>query len=339
MQKIIGFLIGVIILTLAPMNLHTEATYYKDISEYHEQYAEIGYLYKKRVLTNQINYFRPNDAMTRQDFAVMIVRSFGYDEDDEEVSVINTQFKDVTKSNAASGYIQLAVNKGIIKGYDDGTFRPNAVLNRGHAATFLSRAYNFKAGSKTFKDVGKSHTAYSAIQQLVQAKVANGYGDGTFRPNNTLTRAHAAAFLARTMKYFSGEKFPLTEEDVLTRLKQKGYWPEGYAASVYGLEDGVFTVRVYKDLKGTTWDTTYDWYEVNRYVGTIEPTYRKKINYNLTLDQARRLLFNEGYIDKNTKILREEVGDNGYDFYVSVPLESSYFISVDKYTSEILIDV
>ncbi|OCS90733.1 S-layer homology domain-containing protein [Caryophanon latum] len=292
-------------------------------------------MYKNNVLGNDRSSFNPKHAMTRQDFAVMMVKALGH----SEVAPVNTQFKDVTKSNASSGYIQIAVNKGIIKGYEDGTFRPNTTLNRGHAATFLSRAYNFKAGSKTFKDVGKSHTAYSAVQQLVQANVANGYEDGTFRPNNTLTRAHAAAFLARTMKYFSGEKFPLTEADVLKRLKQKGYWPDGLYAHVDGWQsEGVYRVQVYQDTPFQTF--TYDWYEVDQHTGLIEPMFGDKIKHNLTQDQARRLLFNEGYLPKNATLDQSFISGSSYFFRYFLPLQqTSMTFIVDRYTSEVEMDM
>ncbi|MGG2112884.1 S-layer homology domain-containing protein [Lysinibacillus pakistanensis] len=60
-----------------------------------------------------------------------------------------TQFKDVPKSHYASGYIQSAVDKGIINGYPDGTFKPNDKLTQAHLKTFISRTDSYlKTGKK-----------------------------------------------------------------------------------------------------------------------------------------------------------------------------------------------
>lgn len=329
MKKLVASFACTVMFIVLLMSSNVSA--FHDVPYDHAQSPEIMYLYDNNVVSDDRNYFYPKNAMTRQEFAVMIVKALGH----RDVAPTNTQFEDVTKSNEASGYIQIAVNKGIIKGYEDGTFRPNMTLNRGHAATFLSRAYDFPAGSKTFKDVSKSHTAYSAIQQLVQAKVTNGYENGTFRPNDTLTRAHAAAFLARTMKYFSGEKFPLTQDDALQRLKQKGYLPTGYAAYVDSVQaGGTYLVQVYKDMG--THSATYDWYEVNPYLGAIEPMFGEKIKHNLTQDQARRVLFNEGYLPKNAKFEQQFVEGSSYFFRFYLPLrQMSMTYIVDRYTSEV----
>ncbi len=114
-----------------------------------------------------------------------------------------TQFKDVPKSHYASGYIQSAVDKGIVTGYADGTFKPAQELTRAHIAIFISRAFGSKlpTGNVTFKDINKDSSAYSAIQQLVAAGITNGYNDGTFKPNNKLTQAHLKTFMNRTENY------------------------------------------------------------------------------------------------------------------------------------------
>ncbi|QDQ00165.1 S-layer homology domain-containing protein [Lysinibacillus fusiformis] len=120
-----------------------------------------------------------------------------------------TQFKDVPKSHYASGYIQSAVDRGIVSGYPDGTFKPSQELTRAHVAIFISRAFGSKlpTGNVTFKDVNKDNSAYSAIQQLVAAGITDGYTDGTFKPNNKLTQAHLKTFISRTSSFLkTGEK-------------------------------------------------------------------------------------------------------------------------------------
>ncbi|MGE7917060.1 S-layer homology domain-containing protein [Lysinibacillus xylanilyticus] len=119
-----------------------------------------------------------------------------------------TQFKDVPKSHYASGYIQSAVDRGIINGYPDGNFKPSQELTRAHFAIFISRAFGSKlpTGNVAFKDVKKNDSAYSAIQQLVAAGITTGYPDGTFKPNNKLTQDHLKTFISRTDSYLKTGK-------------------------------------------------------------------------------------------------------------------------------------
>lgn len=131
-----------------------------------------------------------------------------------------TQFKDVPKSHSASGYIQSAVDRGIINGYPDGNFKPSQELTRAHFAIFISRAFGSKlpTGNVAFKDVKKNDSAYSAIQQLVAAGITTGYPDGTFKPNNKLTQTHLKTFISRTDSYLKTGKKPTSNNNT-----SKGY--------------------------------------------------------------------------------------------------------------------
>ena len=136
-----------------------------------------------------------------------------------------TKFKDVPKNHYASGYIQSAVDKGIVTGYKDGTFKPNASLTRAHVAIFISRAFGSKLPSSdvSFRDVKSSNSAYSAIQQLVAAGITSGYPDGTFKPTNKLTKTHLKTFISRTDNYLkTGEKQTKTNQANNTSNKPSG---------------------------------------------------------------------------------------------------------------------
>ena len=131
----------------------------------------------------------------------MIAKAVGLD----GATPTDTKFADVKKSNKNSGYIQAAVNAGIVNGYGDNTFKPNQKVTRGHMAAFIARAFDLPNGNKTFKDVPTNHTAYEAVKKLAAANITTGYNDGTFKPENSLSRAHISAFLARAMKFADGQ--------------------------------------------------------------------------------------------------------------------------------------
>lgn len=203
MKKILLSLLT-IILTIAmvlPATLNVQAAQiFSDVPPNHSNYADINYLLEKKVISADKKAYGVKDIVTREEVAIMVAKAVNLDGTPRD-----TKFSDVKKSNPNSGYIQSAVESGIINGYDDGTFKPNTKVTRGHMAAFISRAFELPSGSKTFKDVRKGHTAYNAVSELAAANITTGYEDGTFKPANNLTRAHISAFLARAIQYAEGK--------------------------------------------------------------------------------------------------------------------------------------
>lgn len=156
---------------------------------------DIKFLVEKGVIENAASCVVAN-IVTREQVAVMISKALKLDGTQRD-----TKFTDVPKSNINSGYIQSAVEAGIINGYNDGTFKPNAQVTRGHMVAFIARAFDLPAGNKTFKDVPANHTAYEAVKQLAAANITTGYSDGTFKPEGSLTCAHIVAFVSRAIRY------------------------------------------------------------------------------------------------------------------------------------------
>ena len=113
----------------------------------------------------------------------------------------SSPFKDVPKSHAHYKAILWAAQKGITKGYDDGTFGINKTCTRGQIMTFIWRFKGQpapKAAAKSpFSDVPKNHAYYKAILWGSQNKVTNGFGDGTFGINKSCTRGQIVTFLYR----------------------------------------------------------------------------------------------------------------------------------------------
>lgn len=221
MKKIYTLLIATFAFFLVLPNTLT-ANAFNDVPSSHPNFKEINYLIEKGVIDNG-NHFGITDIVTREEVAVMVAKAAGLDGTQR-----NTKFSDVPKSNLNSGYIQSAVEAGIINGYNDGTFKPQAKVTRGHMAAFISRAFDLPKGNQTFKDVPMGHTAYEAVQQLVAAGITTGYDDGTFKPEANLTRAHISAFLARAILYDAGQsekdtkitepKIKITEERLWSSL-------------------------------------------------------------------------------------------------------------------------
>ena len=180
----------------------TQAVSFKDVSKSNIFYDEIHYLVDKEIIAGYADgTFKSSQSVTRAQAATMIGRALGLDG-----TKVKTEFPDVASDSVASGYIQEAAKKGIIQGFADGNFRPNAVVTRGQLAIFLTRAFGLtESSSVTFSDVSSSSAAYPYIGYLVAANITLGYDDGTFRPNSAVTRGQFAAFMTRTLRYINDD--------------------------------------------------------------------------------------------------------------------------------------
>ena len=185
-----------VLFNMGSINSASAQQVFTDVPITHPNYEDIGYLLDKAVISSNQKVYGVKDIVTREEVAVMVAKAKNLDGTPRD-----TKFKDVPKSNPNSGYIQSAVEAGIIKGYDDGTFRPTVKVTRGHMAAFIARAFELPNGNKTFKDVASNSTAYKAVSQLAAAGITTGYEDNTFKPQNNLTRGHISAFLARALRY------------------------------------------------------------------------------------------------------------------------------------------
>lgn len=120
-------------------------------------------------------------------------------------------FSDVKKSDGYYEAVLSLTNREIISGYPDGSFRPNNDVTRGQAAKILAHTLKLDLDEASrFVDVSETHQLYKPIAALVNAGVINGYEDGTFRPENKLTRAQMAKILALGFKL---------EEEALTNTQ------------------------------------------------------------------------------------------------------------------------
>ena len=94
-------------------------------------------------------YFKPNQAVSREDVTVSLVKLKGYNTDNVDYSVV-MKFKDnASISNSIKKYVAVGVEKGLISGYEDNTFRGQDTLTRAEAATLLCRAFQMGNDNKT----------------------------------------------------------------------------------------------------------------------------------------------------------------------------------------------
>lgn len=99
------------------------------------------------------------------------------------------QASDIT-GNWAEPFIRALVEKDIIKGYPDGTFRPDRAVTRAEYAALLNKAFTLQPvrAARKFKDVSNNYWASEVIQKATQAGFLAGYPNGTFAPDRNITR-------------------------------------------------------------------------------------------------------------------------------------------------------
>ncbi|WP_431811226.1 5'-nucleotidase C-terminal domain-containing protein [Lysinibacillus sp. FW12] len=108
-------------------------------------------------------------------------------------------FSDVKESHANFEAISTLYAAGIISGYPDGTFKPDTNVTRGQAAKMIAGALKLDTKdveNPNYKDIDVSNPYYGSIAALAGLEVITGYGDNTFRPNQTITHGDLAKILA-----------------------------------------------------------------------------------------------------------------------------------------------
>ena len=140
--------------------------------------------------------FGPNAYVTRAELIKMTTNMMGWN---VPTTINKSPFKDVIKSQWYTPYISTALEKGIVTGYSNKTFKPNKLVNRAEAlkivlsATGLDIDTSFKA---EYNDVGNTAWYAKYINFATQNNIVSGYGNGKFGPNNQLTRAEIAKIIS-----------------------------------------------------------------------------------------------------------------------------------------------
>lgn len=142
--------------------------------------------------------FGPERNMTRAEVTTMFARLLT--EQIEADKTYSNTFNDVAKDCWAANYIGYMQQFGIVTGYEDGSFRPDAPVNRAEFAAIASRFEKLTQGSASFTDVPDTHWAVRYINFAATRGWVTGYEDGTFKPEHSITRAEVAAVTCRLLE-------------------------------------------------------------------------------------------------------------------------------------------
>ena len=205
---------------------------------------------------------RPQNGITRAEVATIFFRLLT-DETRNANSTKTNSYSDVAAGAWYNHAVSTLSAMGIVKGDSHGKFNPNAPITRAEFAAIAAR-FDDKANTTAvdFSDIA-SHWAKNEISAAANNGWINGYTDGTFRPNNKITRAEAMTLVNRVLK-----RLPETAEDLHNDMIK---WSDNSDTSAwYYLAVQEATNSHYYDLKGNKhekWSKlreTRDWTELEK---------------------------------------------------------------------------
>ncbi|MGG1556253.1 S-layer homology domain-containing protein [Paenibacillus ferrarius] len=153
------------------------------VSEVHQAYIQ-GY---------DDHTFRPEQAITRAEMAAILTRVI-----DKEAAGIQASYSDVAATHWAAAFIDKASAMKLMSGYPDGTFAPDQPITRAEMASLAASLTAGDTQGAGFTDLA-GHWAKSAILKVQGAGILEGYADGSFKPEQSITRAEAVTMMNRLL--------------------------------------------------------------------------------------------------------------------------------------------
>ncbi len=170
---------------------------------------------------------RPNANITREEIATIYYRLLTKEKRHELYTEENS-FTDVDADRWSNEEISTVANGKYIVGDPDGTFRPEDAITRAEFVTIASRFLEDtdKEAYKRFNDI-KDHWAEDAILSVANQEWITGYEDGSFRPDEYITRAEAMTIFNRILAHY------VNEDSLIDGVK---HWPDNKEGAWYYYE-------------------------------------------------------------------------------------------------------
>lgn len=187
--------------------------------------------HKSYIVGYENGEFRPEGDMTRAEAAAIFARNIA-ERKSENISNSKSSFTDVSAKEWYNSYISYLEKYDIINGYSDGSFRPDEQITRAEFVAMCTRFYqmfdNVSSSKKNiFNDVENSHWASGYIYAAVAIEWIKGYADGTFRPDNNITRAEVVTIVNRVTDRSADTEYVnknMSAMNKFTDIKDKSYW-------------------------------------------------------------------------------------------------------------------
>ncbi|EGQ20744.1 S-layer protein [Sporosarcina newyorkensis 2681] len=177
-----------------------QAASFKDMNKNSSSLAvEVNYLAERGIISGYPDgKFKPNAPVAKKHIAAMLVRAL----DLPMTNLQDPKYIDVPKTHPYYKEIAAAYNAGLFS--DSAKFKPDSSISRAFMARLMSKAFQLEINKGDgkfpgYSDVSSKSEFYTDILKVSSNNIAAGYPDGTFRPNQLITRSHFAAFLTRAL--------------------------------------------------------------------------------------------------------------------------------------------
>ncbi len=168
--------------------------------------------------------FQPEGSLTRAEVAQVMYNLSVIGLGPDATAVSGTAYSDVTGGAWYYQAVTYLAGTGFVRGYSDGTFRPDTPITRGEFSALIMQYLEVSAdGTSTFSDVSEEDWTAGYIAAAADLGLMSGYADGTFRPDASITRAEAVAVFNRLLgrdtaaSHFDGMTTPFSDV-------QSSYW-------------------------------------------------------------------------------------------------------------------
>lgn len=172
---------------------------------------------------NQSNYRKFLTASLSTAVVATVVPGF-------TASAAENQFQDVSEKAFYYEAVQAFVGKGVVQGYPDGTFKPGQNVTRGEAAKMIADTFGFQTSNarSSFNDVNADAWYYGSVSVLAKKGILNGYKDGSFKPNQPITRAEIAKIIVEAYETIDSED----AQSVQFSDVAKSAWYRGFVSAL-----------------------------------------------------------------------------------------------------------
>lgn len=197
---------------------------------------------------------QPNGNITREETTSILYRIVNHDYEKPFIPT-GDAFPDIAENRWSAHDIEYMSDKGIIHGYPDKEFKPANNLTRAEFAALISRFAKLEKtdAENPFPDVDSSHWAYDDILKLSASGLMQGYEDGTYRPEDMITRAEVMTVINKILGRNPSESYvkSLDYNPFTDLVKDKWYYTAVLEATVthnYYLDDSGLEIK-WEDCK------------------------------------------------------------------------------------------
>ena len=182
---------------------------FTDVADSDWFYDPVCYVYSQGLMTGtSATTFEPNTSLSHAMLVAVLHRLEG------SPQASAGDFTDVADGDWYAQAVNWAASVGVVNGFDDGTFQPNAAITREQMAAILCNYAQYKGFDtsasgdlSTYSDAASvSDWAQESVEWMVGSGLLGGYDDNTLRPQGTTTRAEVASVLQRALGNVAGNQ-------------------------------------------------------------------------------------------------------------------------------------